>query len=327
MPLSERDRSSTTTPIVLIGGSSGALGALQVVLSGLPDDLDAAVIVVLHTPQGVSYIPDALHRHSRWPVRFAGLEEELQSRQVVIAPTGYHLLLRPNGIWLHRGPRENRQRPAIDPFFRSAAKHHGANVTAVLLSGLLDDGVAGLIRLQKSGARVIIHSPTDAKAPDLPKAALQHLQPDEILPASEIASAIARLTKARRPEPSLVPAVLDLQKEGTLAVPERPPEPFTCPTCHGNLWRVKEDDFEMYRCRIGHIFSTESLRQASDQEVESSLWVAVRNLEEAAEVSRRLGARSQSQGLGAAQKQHHQREEELMSHADVIRRLIEGLGL
>ncbi len=325
MSLSEEPGASTS--LVLIGGSSGGLGALQIVLSSLPEELDAAILVVLHTPQGISFLPDALHRHSRWPIRFAGHEEPFQKKHVVVAPTGYHLLLRPEGVWLHRGPRENRQRPAIDPFFRSAAKHHGNNVTAVLLSGLLDDGVAGLIRLQKSGARVIIQSPDDAKAPPLPLAALRHLTPDEVLPASEIASAIARLASTRRSEPHLVPPVLDLQKAGTLAVPDSSPEPFTCPTCHGNLWRVREDEFELYRCRIGHIFTPESLRQASEQEVESSLWVAIRNLEEAAEVSRRLSERSESQGLAAARKQHHSREVELMSHADVLRRLVEGLGL
>ncbi len=64
---------------------------------------------------------------------------------------------------LSAGPKENHAGPAINPMFRSAARHDGAKVVGVLLTGYLDDGVNGLYEVQKVGGTTIVQDPTDAE--------------------------------------------------------------------------------------------------------------------------------------------------------------------
>lgn len=312
-------------PLIVIGGSAGALKSLLQILSVLPVDFQAAMMIVLHMAEGATGLATVLESHSQLPVRDARDGEPLQAGVIVVGVHNSHLMLQDGHLWLHRGPRENRHRPAIDPLFRSAARFYGPRVTGVLLSGLQDDGVAGLIRIQKAGGHTIVQSPSEALYPDLPRAALSHLTPDQVLTAAEIGSRIVELAKAT------VPAVgeslssdLDVQSRSPVSVPEHPPEPFTCPTCHGNLWKVSESDFEMYRCRIGHVFTVDSLGAAVDQAVESSLWTAIRSLEEGAVVANNLARKANLDRLPAARHAHEERARELLSHSQVLRDLIEG---
>src|SRR4051812_50224295 len=77
--------------------------------------------------------------------------QRLQPGTIYVAPPDFHLLVEPGRLRLTKGPRENRFRPAIDPLFRSAAQVYGPLVIGVVLTGNLDDGVAGGVTLKKTG--------------------------------------------------------------------------------------------------------------------------------------------------------------------------------
>ena len=141
--------------IVVIGGSAGGVEALKQICQGLPPDFPAAVFVVVHiSPTSRSVLPDLLSRAGKLPARHPANEEAISLGTIYVAPPDTHMLLRPGHVTLRRGPHENRTRPAIDPLFRSAAVTYRSRVIGVVLSGLLDDGCAGLIAIKACGGHL-----------------------------------------------------------------------------------------------------------------------------------------------------------------------------
>src|SRR5262249_11318339 len=161
--------------IVVIGGSAGAIEAMKQICEGLPADFPAAVFLVIHiSPTSRSVMPDLLSRAGHMPARHPKDGEAIKRGTIYVAPPDMHLLVQPGHVIFRHGPHENRTRPAIDPLFRSAAVAYRSRVVGVVLSGLLDDGSAGLIAIKSCGGLAIIQEPDDAMWPEMPRNALAH---------------------------------------------------------------------------------------------------------------------------------------------------------
>jgi two-component system chemotaxis response regulator CheB len=192
-------------------------------------------------------------------------------------------------------------RPAVDPLFRSAARVYGGRVIGVILTGTLDDGTAGTAAVREAGGVTIAQDPDEAFAPGMPRSAVATGCVDHVMPLRDIGillgalveeDAPARLPAADHPhlrpmEPDL--GVMPLAIRGG----DRPgaPSVFTCPECHGALWEADEQGLLRFRCRVGHIYSPESMIAAQTDEVDRALWVALRTLEERAAMAYRLAER------------------------------------
>jgi len=118
------------------------------------------------------------------------------------------------------GPRENRNRPSIDSLFRSAARWRGGRVIAVLLSGILDDGVAGLQVITRAGGQVIILDPADTRFPQLPENGIRYDHPDYVLGCDEIAPTIG-LVREPIMNPQRVEKEPDSENRGKASAPLR----------------------------------------------------------------------------------------------------------
>src|SRR5262249_19700770 len=129
--------------VVVIGASAGGVEALREVVAGLPADLPAPVLVVLHVRPEASHLPAILERGGTLPASHATDGQTLEPGRIFIAPPDNHLLVDDGRVRVVRGPKENLHRPAIDPLFRSAAVSYGPGTVAVVLSGSLSDGAAG----------------------------------------------------------------------------------------------------------------------------------------------------------------------------------------
>ena len=146
--------------LVVIGASLGGVSALKQIAAALPPDFGAPVLMVLHVGQYPSSLPTLFARGAALAVAHATDGEPLRGGRIVIAPPDHHMLVIDDRIVLTRGPKEHHTRPAIDPLFRSAALAYGPDVIGVVLTGLLDDGTAGLQAIKRAGGTAVVQDPT-----------------------------------------------------------------------------------------------------------------------------------------------------------------------
>jgi two-component system, chemotaxis family, protein-glutamate methylesterase/glutaminase len=294
--------------VIVIGASTGGLQAVRTVVNGLPSDLPAAVFVVIHTsPEGPSLLATILGRSGPLPAKTAEDGELIRQGQIYVAPPDFHLVLERRRVRLSHGPREHRFRPAIDPLFRTAAEHHGANAIGIVLSGHMADGSHGLMTIKHRGGIAIVQDPEDAEVPTMPLTAMRQVKVDYVLPTREIGRVVTgllrnarrrtkRAAKSRKAVESTTPERPDRDGLASGAL-NRPPSPFTCPDCGGALWETREKQLVTYRCHVGHGFTAESLAEGMGTKLEDTLWSALRALEEAIELRKRMIERSRAGNL------------------------------
>lgn len=173
---SGRQLGTDNRDIIVIGGSAGAIDVLRGLLAGLPPDLPAAIFVVIHrTAQEPNLLADLLNAAGSLLAAIAVDGQPFEHGRVYVPPSDRHLLIGRDHMHVRRSPRENRTRPAIDPLFRSAAVHCSTRVIGVVLSGMLNDGTAGLLAVKRCSGLAIVQEPDDASCPSMPASALRHI--------------------------------------------------------------------------------------------------------------------------------------------------------
>jgi len=252
--------------IVVVGASAGGVEALSELVKGFPSDLPASIFIVLHLPaHSTSILPRILSRNGALPALNPKNGDLIQHGRIYVASPDQHLLIKRGSVRVVHGPRENGARPAIDPLFRTAARAYGRRVIGLVLSGVLDDGTAGLIAVKRQGGITLVQDPTDARYPSMPQSAITQSEVDHILPLSEIASTIVRLVHQPVEEEGAKPVSDDMETEAdiaeldmaTLHTGEKPgtPSRFSCPECNGVLWEIDDQNMIRFRCRVGHAFA------------------------------------------------------------------------
>ncbi|WP_147251947.1 chemotaxis protein CheB [Blastococcus sp. TF02-09] len=320
--------------VVVMGASAGGVEALRTLLGDLPPDFPAAVLVVLHMPPSAhSALPSILERVCALPVAAAEHGAPLRPGTVTVGVPDHHLMLAGDHLVLSHGPRENGHRPAVDVLFRSAARAAGPRVVAVVLSGALDDGTAGMVAVRARGGVGVAQDPEDAIYGSMPTQALVVGGADHSVPVAKMATLLTELVTeevdmAGAPEPSELMAVetalADLDADA-LNRSERPgtPSGFGCPSCHGSLFTISEGGMERYRCRVGHAWSPEALAAEQSEALEGALWMALRGLEERAALSLRMGERAARRGHAHSAESFRQRHDEAQEAALLIRALLQ----
>jgi two-component system chemotaxis response regulator CheB len=186
--------------IIVIGASAGGIKALKELAAALPEDLPAAVFVVLHlAPTKPSILPQILSRAGPLPALHPSNDQPVETGYIYVAPPDHHLLLRDGRIRVFRGPKENAHRPAVDPLFRSAAAAYGPRVIGVVLTGALEDGTAGLSAVKSGGGVAVVQDPFDALQPSMPQSALRSVRVDYCVGLAEIGPLLIRLNSEEVP--------------------------------------------------------------------------------------------------------------------------------
>lgn len=316
-----------TRDIVAIGGSAGSGAVLKTLVGRLPADLPASVLVCTHVPaSSPGFLSEILSANTHLPVSQAVDGQPIARGRIYVAAPDRHLLLTGGVIRLGEGPRENMVRPAIDPFFRSAALSFGPRVVGVVLTGLLNDGAAGLHAIKSCGGVAVVQHPLDAEADQMPLAALEAVDADHVASADDLGPLLAGLAGSEAGPPCTPSEELRLEVE--IAAGDRlgsallkriaTPSPLSCPDCHGVLSEVRDSHPLRYRCQIGHAYTADVL-VAHGEEVDQAIRVAMRVMEERVTLVERMASDARQTGRTAVAELYEARAEEYRRYASTLR--------
>lgn len=319
-----------TRDLVVVGASAGGIEALKQLVRRLPASFPATMFVCLHLPAAAeSVLPGILSRSGPVPAKRAVHGDKYERGHIYVAPPDHHLFVLGDRIRLTRGPRVNGHRPAIDPLFRAAARQFGPRVIGVVLSGVLDDGTAGMVAVKHNGGVAIVQSPSDALYPGMPTSVLEHIAVDHTATAPGIADLLDKLTRevieidiTERGNGGMPTDELELEEPNEEEL-DGPPSMFTCPDCNGALWELDDKSALRYRCHVGHAYGPDSLLASQSDALEEAVWAAYRALRETAMLAKRLGDRARHQGLESVAKQYDLRHHEALARAELVRGVLE----
>ncbi len=184
----------TTERVVALGTSTGGTQALELVLKSLPR-VCPGIVIVQHMPEKfTAEFANRLNGLSQITVKEAQNGDRVLNGCALIAPGGKHMLLRRNGaqyfVEVMDGPLVNRHRPSVDVLFRSVAKCAGANALGVIMTGMGDDGAAGLLELRKAGARTVAQDEASCVVYGMPREAVKRGAVEKTVPLNAIAHEI-----------------------------------------------------------------------------------------------------------------------------------------
>jgi len=195
-PNSARAMTQTTERVVAIGTSTGGTQALEEVLTALPR-VSPGIVIVQHMPEKFTAAFAArLDNLCQITVKEAETNDRVVPGRALIAPGGRHLLLKRSGaqyfVEVVDGPLVNRHRPSVDVMFRSVAKSAGVNALGVIMTGMGDDGAAGLLEMRNAGARTVAQDEESCVVFGMPKEAIKRGGVEKTLPLGAVAGEILR---------------------------------------------------------------------------------------------------------------------------------------
>ena len=321
--------------MVVIGASAGGINAINGLAGKLPEALPMAVLVVIHMAKQsqAQIIAQQLQKITTYHCKVAEDGEELKAGYIYISPADKHMLVKPGKISLVYGPHENRWRPSIDVLFRSAAAAYGSRTVGVILSGLLDDGTSGMSAIKRSGGICIVQEPSEAEYPDMPVSVINNVAVDHRVPVHDMGYIIEDvLAKPHSdiPVPNdvkveseiterMVSSITNMEKIGTHSN-------FTCPDCGGGLWELKHDGFVRYRCHTGHVYTDMCLLEKQSEQMEESIWVSIRMLEERRNLLLNLIWREKDISRNLLLQDYQRRADELAVHVERLKSYLLSLN-
>ncbi len=193
----------TTDTIIAIGSSTGGTEALRELLEVLPPNTPP-ILMTQHMPEHFTKtFADRLNELCQIGVKEAQEGDSVLPGQALLAPGNFHMELRRSGaryyVSLNQEPPVNRHRPAVDPMFQSVAKYAGVNSVGVILTGMGNDGAAGMLEMKQAGAYNFAQDEASCVVFGMPKEAIKAGGVDKILPLNDIPSAILSHLKMLSP--------------------------------------------------------------------------------------------------------------------------------
>jgi two-component system chemotaxis response regulator CheB len=182
--------------VVAIAASTGGPPALQAIITGLPADLGAGIVISQHMPPGFTRsFAERLNKLTALPVSEAAAGDRIKPGMVLIAPGGHHLLVRRDrdGLYAELVPRDpaDKYTPSADRMMASVADTCGAAVLGIVLTGMGNDGTAGALAIKKRNGQCIAESQESAVIFGMPQEAIRAGAADKVLPLAKIADEIS----------------------------------------------------------------------------------------------------------------------------------------
>jgi two-component system chemotaxis response regulator CheB len=307
------------------------MNAIGKLLSTLGQDIPAAIVVVIHLPdeEDSDIFVSRLQKQTTLHCQAAANEMPLRQGVVYFAPAGRHLLIKKDRILLGNGPAEGRWRPSIDTTMRSAAAAWDSHAIGIILTGMLDDGTVGMEAIQRCGGYTMVQDPDEAEYPEMPLSVKRNIEVDYTGSLLDLSKALLQQLK-KNPARSAIPEEIRLEAEITENVATDidsiaglgDKSFYSCPACGGGLWEIKNGHVHRYRCHSGHTYTEHQLYLEKSIEIEKSLWIALRTLEEKRQLLTRIAIREEEQGLTTLSSDHYARAAEIARHIDILKKVI-----
>ena len=185
---------------VVMGTSAGGLTALSKIFSGLKAGFDLPVMIVQHKHvDSDDYLAKYLAKISPLHFKEADEKEEIKKGHVYLAPADYHLLVEEDfTLSLNIDEKVFYCRPAIDVLFETAAEAYGNRLIGIVLTGANEDGARGMAAIKKAGGLTIVQDPKCAEVDFMPRAVINNVKVDYILPLEKIAELLNNINKNNR---------------------------------------------------------------------------------------------------------------------------------
>ena len=199
-PLKKVPVSSNRVPdrIVAIGASTGGPQALQLILTEMPENFPAPIVISQHMPRGFTgSFSERLNRLSAIRVKEAEDDEPLEPGKALICPGGCHLLLKTGNdrIYARLKNAEDNDRyvPSINLMMESVAKIFKDRTLGVVLTGMGNDGTRGMVEIFRRGGYTITESEETAVVFGMPNEVIKAGAAQRILPLSEVSSELVKV--------------------------------------------------------------------------------------------------------------------------------------
>jgi two-component system chemotaxis response regulator CheB len=185
-----------TDTIVAIGASAGGTQAIEVVLKALPREVPG-IVIVQHMPEKfTAAYSERLNGVCEVDVKEGKEGDRVERGKVIIAPGNRHMIVNRRNkdyfISIKDGPLVSRHRPAVDVLFRSIAKNAGSNALGIILTGMGDDGAAGMVEMRNAGTKTIAQDKKTSVVYGMPKEAYDRGGVDKVMSLYDIPNEILK---------------------------------------------------------------------------------------------------------------------------------------
>ena len=205
-PAAHAAMSATTDKLIAIGASTGGVNALTDVLTRYPADAPGTLIVQHMPAKFTGSFAARLNGFCNVEVKEAADGDGIFPGRVLIAPGGFHMVLRRSGARYYvnviDGPEVCHQKPSVDVLFDSVAEYAGANAVGAILTGMGADGARGLLAMRRAGARTIAQDERTSVVFGMPGEAVKLGAAERTVPLNDVAAAVLALARQQQQQQS-----------------------------------------------------------------------------------------------------------------------------
>lgn len=199
---SQSSLAETTDKIFAIGASTGGVQALETVLTAFPPGAPGTLVVQHMPAKFTASFASRLNSMCQMEVKEASDGDGVVPGRVLIAPGGYHMVLRRSGaryyVQVTDGPEVFHQKPSVEVLFNSVAKVAGANAVGAILTGMGADGADGLLNMRKAGARTIAQDEASSVVFGMPMEAIKRGAAEAVVPLADVAQTMLAMLRKKR---------------------------------------------------------------------------------------------------------------------------------
>lgn len=182
--------------VVAIGASAGGLSAITDLIGELPETVDAPIVIAVHSSEN-SILSKALKNVSTRNIKLVEDNELLKAGWIYVLPGARHGFFKNGRIQLSGHVQDSGFRPSIDALFMTLAAEYGDRAIAVVLSGMLKDGMRGAQVIYDMGGQTIVQDPADAEYASMPSSVIDNDHPETVRSAADLGVWLGKLIGKR----------------------------------------------------------------------------------------------------------------------------------